>query len=445
MKVKTVILGAGESGTGAAILARKEGYDVFVSDAAKIREKYKALLVSHEIGFEEGGHSMDKILEASLVVKSPGIPEKAPVMRAIRERNIPVISEIDLAARYTTAKKICITGSNGKTTTTLLIHHMLQKAGIDAALAGNVGKSFALQVAEEDHPVYVIELSSFQLDDMIDFRADVAVLMNITPDHLDRYDYEMQNYVDSKFRIIRNQTASDYFIYFADDEVIAREMARRQPAATCLPFSLYPVTGDGAGLTNDTLDINFHKNRFSMSILDLALQGKHNACNSMAAAISGMVVGIRNDRIRESLTDFQGVEHRLERFLKVHGIEFVNDSKATNVNSTWYALESMNHQVVWIAGGVDKGNDYSMLSDLVRDKVKAIVCLGVDNAKIHKAFSGIVKNIVDTTSMAEAVKSAYYLARNGDTVLLSPACASFDLFENYEDRGQQFKQEVRNL
>ncbi len=445
MSGKTVILGAGESGTGAAILARKKGYDVFVSDNGKIKEKYKALLVSHEISFEEGGHTMDKILEASLVVKSPGIPEKAPVMKAIRERNIPVISEIELAARYTTAKKICITGSNGKTTTTLLIHHMLQKAGIDAALAGNVGKSFALQVAEEDHPVYVIELSSFQLDDMTDFRADVAVLMNITPDHLDRYDYQMQNYVDSKFRIIRNQSASDYFIYFADDEVITREMARRQLAATCLPFSLHPVTGDGAGITKETLDINFHKNRFSMSILDLALQGKHNACNSMAAAISGMVVGIRNDRIRESLTDFQGVEHRLERFLKVHGIEFVNDSKATNVNSTWYALESMNHQVVWIVGGVDKGNDYSMLNDLVRDKVKAIVCLGVDNAKIHKAFDGMVQNIVDTTSMAEAVKSAYYLARNGDTVLLSPACASFDLFENYEDRGLQFKQEVRNL
>jgi len=322
---------------------------------------------------------------------------------------------------------------------------MLQKAGLSVGLAGNVGKSFARQVAEEDHDYYVVELSSFQLDDIYDFKAEVAVLMNITPDHLDRYNYEMQNYVNSKFRITRNQTATDFFIYCADDPIILEEMSRRDLKARCLPFSLHPVTGDGAGISENRLLINLNKNQFSMSILDLALQGKHNAYNSMAAAISGMVLEIRNDRIRESLTDFQGVEHRLERFLKVHGIEFVNDSKATNINSTWYALESMSHPVVWIAGGVDKGNDYSMLLDLVRDKVKAIVCLGVDNSKIHQAFDGVVKNIVDTTSMAEAVKSAYYLARNGDIVLLSPACASFDLFENYEDRGFQFKQEVRNL
>lgn len=445
MKEKTVILGAGESGTGAAILALKKGYAVFVSDAGKIKEKYKALLDSYHIPWEEGQHTMEQVLSATLIIKSPGIPEKAPVMKAVRAQGIQVISEIEFAARHTTAQKICITGSNGKTTTTLLIHHMLKNAGIDAGLAGNVGSSFARQVAEEDHPVYVIELSSFQLDDMYEFRAEIAILMNITPDHLDRYDYKMQNYVDAKFRIIRNQTPDDWFIYYADDEVITRELARRRPVATCIPFSLGPVNGDGAGIIHDTIEINIHKNRFSMSILDLALQGKHNACNSMAAAISGMAVGIRNERIRESLTDFQGVEHRLERFLKVHGIEFINDSKATNVNSTWYALESMTHPVVWIVGGVDKGNDYSMLLDLVSEKVKAIVCLGVDNAKIHKAFEGLVKNIVDTSNMAEAVKSAYYLARNGDAVLLSPACASFDLFENYEDRGCQFKQEVRNL
>jgi UDP-N-acetylmuramoylalanine--D-glutamate ligase len=300
-------------------------------------------------------------------------------------------------------------------------------------------------VAEENFDYYVIELSSFQLDDMFGFKAEVAVLMNITPDHLDRYNYQMQDYVDSKFRITQNQTADDYFIYCADDPLITEELGKRDLQAQCIPFSLHPVTGDGAGISESTLFINIHKNQFSMSILDLALQGKHNAYNSMAAAISGMVLEIRNDRIRECLTDFQGVEHRLERFLKVHGIEFINDSKATNINSTWYALESMTHPVVWIAGGIDKGNDYSMLMDLVREKVKAIICLGVDNSKIHKVFDGIVKNIVDTTNMAEAVKSAYYLARNGDIVLLSPACASFDLFENYEDRGNQFKQEVRNL
>ncbi len=445
MEKKAVILGGGESGTGAAVLAAKQGYSVFVSDSGKIRDTYKEVLDQRHIAWEEGTHSLPRILEAHLVIKSPGIPEKAPVMKEIRKKGLEVISEIEFGARYTTAKKICITGSNGKTTTTLLIHHMMQKAGLDAGLAGNVGKSLAWQVAEENHDYYVIELSSFQLDDMYDFRAEVAVLMNITPDHLDRYNYEMQNYVDSKFRITQNQTPDDYFIYFLDDQVTVAEMDKRDLKATCIPFSLGPITGDGAGIQDSTLTINIHQKQFSMSILDLALQGKHNACNSMAAGISGMVLEIRNEKIRESLTDFQGVEHRLERFLKVHGIEFVNDSKATNVNSTWYALESMNHPVVWIAGGIDKGNDYSMLVDLVREKVKAIVCLGTDNSKIHQAFDGMVKNIIDTGSMAEAVKSAYYLARNGDTVLLSPACASFDLFENYEDRGHQFKQEVRNL
>jgi UDP-N-acetylmuramoylalanine--D-glutamate ligase len=445
MAERIVILGAGESGVGSAILAQKQGFSVYLSDNGVIKDKYKAVLERYGLDWEEKCHTEEKILSADLVIKSPGIPEKADILKKIRSRNIPVISEIEFAGRYTRAKKICISGSNGKTTTTLLIFHILQKAGLHVGLAGNVGRSFAWQVAEEDYDYYVIELSSFQLDDMFEFKAEVAVLMNITPDHLDRYNYQMQNYVRSKFRITQNQTPDDYFIYCADDPIILEEMKLKNLQAQCIPFSLNPGTGEGAGITDNTLIINLNKKQFSMSILDLALQGKHNAYNSMAAAISGMVLEIRNDRIRESLTDFQGVEHRLERFLKVHGIEFINDSKATNVNSTWYALESMAHPVVWIAGGIDKGNDYSMLLDLVREKVKAIVCLGVDNSKIHKAFGGIIKNMVDASSMVEAVKSAYYLARNGDIVLLSPACASFDLFENYEDRGHQFKQEVRNL
>jgi UDP-N-acetylmuramoylalanine--D-glutamate ligase len=445
MPGKIIILGAGESGVGSAILAQKKGFEILVSDSGRLKEKYKTVLDKYHIEWEENGHTLEKILHAGLIIKSPGIPGNAEIIRLIREKGIPVISEIEFAGRYTNARKICITGSNGKTTTTLLIYHMLRKAGINAGLAGNVGKSFAWQVAEENYEVYVIELSSFQLDDMYDFKAEIAVLMNITPDHLDRYDHQMQNYVNSKFRITQNQTGNDFFIYCADDPVTMEELRRRTLQSVCLPFSLSPLKGNGAGIIENNLVININKNQFSMSILDLALQGKHNTYNSMAAAISGMVLEIRNDRIRESLTDFQGVEHRLERFLKVHGIEFINDSKATNVNSTWYALESMNHPVVWIAGGIDKGNNYSMLMDLVREKVKAIVCLGIDNSKIHKTFDGIVRNIVDTTSMAEAVKSAYYLARNGDIVLLSPSCASFDLFENYEDRGFQFKQEVRNL
>lgn len=446
MAENVVILGAGESGVGAAILAQQKGFGVWVSDKGAVKEKYREVLRSRQIPWEEGTHSMDRILEATLVIKSPGIPESAPVIAEIRQKGIPVISEIEFAGRYTNARKICITGSNGKTTTTLLIHHLLTQAGVDAGLAGNVGKSLAWQVAEEPHEVYVIELSSFQLDGMYDFRADVAILMNITPDHLDRYGYQMQNYVDSKFRIIQNQTAADYFVFCADDPVTCREMTKREIKATCIPFSLgQPAGGTGAGIQDNQLIIELKEKQFSMSILDLALQGKHNTYNSMAAGIAGMVSEIRNEKIRESLSDFKGVEHRLERFLKVHGIEFVNDSKATNVNSTWYALESMTHPVVWIAGGVDKGNDYSMLIELAREKVKAIVCLGVDNSKIHQAFGGVVRNIIDAQSMTEAVKSAYYLARNGDVVLLSPACASFDLFENYEDRGAQFKREVRNL
>jgi UDP-N-acetylmuramoylalanine--D-glutamate ligase len=445
VKNRLVILGAGESGVGAAILGQTKGFSVFVSDLGKIKEKYKNVLSNYKIDFEEEKHTEALIFEAGLVVKSPGIPETAPIIRQLKEKGVQVISEIEFAGRYTTAKTICITGSNGKTTTTLLAFHILKNAGLKVGLAGNVGKSFAWQVAEEHHDVYVIELSSFQLDGMFGFKADVAVLMNITPDHLDRYGYDMQNYIDSKFRIIQNQTKEDYFIYCADDEIIQKEINGREIKACVLSFGLGEPGENKAGVKEDQIIINFNQKQFSMSILDLSLHGKHNTYNSMAAGIASMILEIRNEQLRESLADFKGVEHRLEHFLKVHGIEFVNDSKATNVNSTWYALESVRKPIVWIAGGVDKGNDYSILKKLAKDKVKAIVCLGKDNRKLHDAFEGVVKNIVDANSMDEAVKAAYYLARNGDTVLLSPACASFDLFENYEDRGTQFKQKVRNL
>ena len=440
-----VILGAGESGVGSAILAQKQGYAVFVSDLGKIKTNYKNVLLNKNIDFEEEKHSEEKILKAEMVVKSPGIPDTSPLILKLKEKGIPVISEIEFAGQFTKAKTICITGSNGKTTTTLLVYHILKNAGLNIGLAGNVGKSFAWQVAEENHDVYVIELSSFQLDGMYDFRADVAVLLNITPDHLDRYGYNMQSYTDSKFRIIQNQTEKDFFIYCADDKVIQNRLTKREIKPAQIPFTLKKPDNPGAGISNGKLIINFNQKHYSMSILDLSLQGKHNTYNSMAAGIASMVFQIRNEQLRESLAGFQGVEHRLERFLKVHGIEFINDSKATNVNSTWYALESILKPIVWIAGGIDKGNDYSMLKSLVKEKVKAIVCLGKDNSKLHAAFEGVVKNVVDASSMEEAVKAAYYLARNGDSVLLSPACASFDLFENYEDRGNQFKEQVRNL
>ena len=445
MKKRAVILGAAESGVGAAILARKQGFDVFVSDLGTIKDKYKSELTERQFEFEEGRHSEDQILNADVVIKSPGIPDKAPMIMKLKEKGIPVISEIEFAGRYTSAKKICITGSNGKTTTTLLIYHMFQKAGLNVGLAGNVGKSMAWQVAENDFDYYVIELSSFQLDGMYDFKADIAIMLNITPDHLDRYDYKMQNYIDSKFRVIQNQTDADFFIYCSDDPVVKAEMSKRKLAVRCIPFGLGSPPGEGAGITDNKMIINWEQNIFTMSILDIALQGSHNTYNSMAAGISGMVVNIRSEKIRESLADFKGVEHRLERFLKVHGIEFINDSKATNINSTWYALESMTQSTVWIVGGIDKGNDYSQLYELVKSKVKAIVCLGTDNSKILEAFKNVGINMVETQSMVDAVRSAYYLAKNGDTVLLSPACASFDLFENYEDRGRQFKQEVREL
>ena len=445
MNKRVAILGGGESGVGAAILAQQKGFSVFLSDLGKIKEKYKNVLSNYKIDFEEEKHSTEKILNTGLVIKSPGIPDKAPLIVQLNGAGIPVISEIEFAGRYTTAKTICITGSNGKTTTTLLLYHILKNAGLNVGLAGNVGKSFAWLVAEEKHDFYVIELSSFQLDGMYDFRADVAILLNITPDHLDRYNYNMQNYIDSKFRVIQNQTKHDYFVVCADDVITQNELKKRNIEPVIIPFGLGNPTENSAGIINNQLIINLHKNQFAMSILELTLQGKHNTYNSMAAGIASMILEIRNDQLRESLSSFTGVEHRLERFLKVHGIEFINDSKATNVNSTWYALESIGKPIVWIAGGVDKGNDYSMLKGLAKEKVKAIVCLGKDNQKIHDAFKGAVKNIVDASSMEEAVKAAYYLARNGDTVLLSPACASFDLFENYEDRGKQFKQNVRNL
>jgi UDP-N-acetylmuramoylalanine--D-glutamate ligase len=445
MSKRIVILGAAESGVGAAILARKQGFDVFVSDLGTIKEKYKKELTDRQFDFEEGIHSEDKILNADLVIKSPGIPDKAPLIKKLKGKNIPVISEIEFAGRYTSAKKICITGSNGKTTTTLLTYHMLKKAGYNVGLAGNVGQSLAWQVAEQQFDYYVIELSSFQLDGMVDFKAEIAVLLNITPDHLDRYEYKMQNYVDSKFRIAQNQTAEDVFIWCSDDPVLKDEMTKREIPARCAAFGLGLPPAEGAGIIDNNMIINWKQNTFTMSILDIALQGNHNTYNSMAAGISGMAVNIRNETIRESLSDFKGVEHRLERFLKVHGIEFINDSKATNINSTWYALESMTQPTVWIVGGIDKGNDYSQLTELVKKKVKAIVCLGVDNSKILEAFKHIGIDMVETQSMQDAVRSAYFLAKNGDTVLLSPACASFDLFENYEDRGHQFKIAVKEL
>ena len=445
MLKRAVILGAAESGVGAAILARKQGFDVFVSDLGTIKEKYRKALIERQFEFEEGQHTEDKILSADLIIKSPGIPDKAPLIKKLKEKGIPVISEIEFAGRYTSAKMVCITGSNGKTTTTLLIYHMFQKAGLNVGLAGNVGQSMAWQVAEKNFDYYVIELSSFQLDGMYDFKADIAILLNITPDHLDRYEYKMQNYVDSKFRITQNQSAGDVFIYCTDDPVLREEMPKRRLAAKCVPFGLGVPPAIGAGIIENNMIINWEQNTFTMSILDIALQGNHNTYNSMAAGISGMAVNIRNEKIRESLADFKGVEHRLERFLKVHGIEFINDSKATNINSTWYALESMTQPTVWIVGGIDKGNDYSELYELVKTKVKAIVCLGVDNSKIIEAFKSMGKDMIETQSMEDAVRSSYYLAKSGDTVLLSPACASFDLFENYEDRGRQFKQAVREL
>ncbi len=446
MKKRLVILGAGESGVGTAILGAKQGFEVFVSDLGSIKPTYRAELESNAIDFEEGAHTIEKIISADLVIKSPGIPEKAPIIKLCIEKEIPVISEIEFAGKYTQAKMICITGSNGKTTTTLLTYEIFKRAGLNVGLAGNVGYSFARQVATENFDYYILEISSFQLDGMHQFKADISILMNITPDHLDRYGYELQNYVDSKFRIIQNQTDKDYFIYFGEDPIVLAEIKKRNPAVNAIPFYLgKPTEKNSAFIENEQLKIVLNDKTFTMSMYDLALQGQHNACNSMAAALAGKISGIRNEYIRDCLADFRGVEHRLEKYLTVHGVEYINDSKATNINSTWYALESMTRPTIWIVGGIDKGNNYAELKELVKTKVKAIICLGLDNHKIVEAFSDLVPQIVETKSMKHAVQSAYFLAENGDTVLLSPACASFDLFMNYEDRGKQFKQEVRGL
>ncbi|MFI5221118.1 MAG: UDP-N-acetylmuramoyl-L-alanine--D-glutamate ligase [Bacteroidia bacterium] len=445
---RIVILGSGESGTGAAILAKQKGFDVFVSDNGTIPENFKRELHTHEISFEENNHTEEKILNANEVIKSPGIPEKNEFVKKLRSKNIPVISEIEFAARYTNAKKICITGTNGKTTTTSLVYHLLKKAQFNVACGGNIGTSFARLVAEKNYEYYVLELSSFQLDDLYDFKAEVAVLTNITPDHLDRYDYEIQNYIHSKFRIIQNQTADDFFIYCADDELTVNNLSKFGIKAKQLPFSFSKELPEGAyikeGKIISSININNLK-PFTMYTNELSLRGRHNAFNSMAAAIIGQVFNIQKETIRESLSDFQNIEHRLERVGTIGGIEFINDSKATNVNSAWYALESLEKPAIWIAGGVDKGNDYSILKDIVKEKVRIIVCMGLDNRKIHEAFRTDVDMIVNTTSAKEAVHVAYKLAKPGEIVLLSPACASFDLFKNYEDRGRQFKNEVKEL
>ena len=449
---KIVVLGAAESGVGSAVLAKKQGFEVFVSDKGVIKAEYQQLLEQHSISFEQENHSEEIILSATEVIKSPGIPEKADILQKIRAAKIPVISEIEFAGRFTKAKMIGITGTNGKTTTTMLVYHILQKAGLNVGLAGNIGKSFALQVAEKDFDYYVLELSSFQLDDMYEFKCDIAILTNITPDHLDRYNYELKNYVMSKFKIVQNQTSEDVFIYCADDQITTEYLPSVEIKSKKLPFSIRTKLQSGAWLEDQQIIINTNQlnqpnqlNQFTMLIHELALQGKHNLYNSMAAGISARVLDLRKEVIRESLSDFRNVEHRLEYVTTVHGIEFVNDSKATNINSTWYALESFDKPVILILGGVDKGNDYEMLLDLVKEKVKAIICLGKDNKKIIKAFGGMVEEIVEVGTASEAVKESYRIGKKGDVVLLSPACASFDLFENYEDRGRQFKNAVRAL
>jgi UDP-N-acetylmuramoylalanine--D-glutamate ligase len=442
---RLVILGAGESGTGTAVLAKMKGYEVFVSDKSEIKQKYKDVLLNLGIEWEELQHSEENILNADEVVKSPGIPSKVPLIIKLREKGIPVISEIEFASRFTNAKMICVTGSNGKTTTASLIYHILKNANYNVALGGNVGHSFAKLVAEDKYEYFVLELSSFQLDDMYSFRANVAIITNITPDHLDRYEYDVNKYAAAKMRIIQNQTAEDALIWCKDDEISVKQIAQYSIAAKQFPFSIHEKIEEGAYLNNNELVITINKNPLNMNIEELALQGKHNAYNSMAAGIAARLVEVRKESIRESLSDFQSVEHRLELVGRINNIDFINDSKATNVNSTWYALESVNTPVVWIVGGVDKGNDYTQLFDLVKSKVHSIVCLGTDNQKIIEAFSDKVENIVEAGSAQEAVNLSYRLAKKGDSVLLSPACASFDLFENYEDRGRQFKNAVRSL
>ena len=441
---RLVILGGGESGVGTALLGKNKGFEVFVSDKGTIKEKYKQVLIHNEIDWEESNHSEAKILNADLIMKSPGIPDKAPLVKQIREKGIPVVSEIEFASNFTEATIIGITGSNGKTTTATLTHHIL-KQELNVGLAGNIGDSFAKQILEKDYENYVLEISSFQLDDIVDFKPHIAVITNITPDHLDRYDYKFENYIASKFRITQNQTKKDYLIYDGDDEVINEWLKNNSIHSTLLPFSLTKIIDNGAYLENNNIKITIDNNQIIMPTTNLALEGKHNIKNAMAAATVAHLLNIRKQTIRESLENFQGVEHRLEHVLKINKVQYINDSKATNVNATYYALESMETPTVWIVGGQDKGNNYEELFSFVNEKVKAIICLGVDNEKLLNTFGNIVDIIVETQFMSEAVKIAYKIAEAGDTVLLSPACASFDLFENYEDRGRQFKAAVRNL
>lgn len=446
MQKKIIILGGGESGVGAAILAKQQGYDVFLSDAGSLKDKYRNELQSMGIAFEEGSHSVERILAADEVMKSPGIPEKNEMVKAIRAKGIPVISEIELAYRHKgNSKIVAITGSNGKSTTTSLIYHICKTAGLDCALVGNIGYSFAKQVAEDPKAWYIAEISSFQLDDIQTFRPDVSVLLNITEDHLDRYEYKFENYINSKFKIIQNQTMEDYFIYNEDDEVIMKHLPLLTLHTNPLPFSMKQEVKKGGYIKGDQMMLRIQEERVSMSIYDFALKGKHNQSNTMAAGIAAATIGIRKEKIREAVKNFHSLEHRMEFVAMVRGVEFINDSKATNVNSTWYALESMNKPTILILGGTDKGNDYSLIEDLVKEKVKAIICMGVDNKKIIEAFKDIVPVIVETDSAKKAVNAAFRAAAKDDVVLLSPACASFDLFKNYEDRGTQFKEAVKEL
>jgi UDP-N-acetylmuramoylalanine--D-glutamate ligase len=442
---RIVVLGGGESGAGAAVLAKKQGFDVFVSDASEIKSKYKDILEKYGVVYEENGHTEALILNANEIIKSPGIPDKAPIIKKIKEKNIPIISEIEFAGRYTDAKMICITGSNGKTTTTMLTYFILKNAGLNVGLAGNVGDSLAMQVAGKNFDYYVIELSSFQLDGMYDFKADIAILLNITPDHLDRYNYEMQNYIDSKLRILQNQTEKDVFIYWNDDPIVSKEIEKLRPAISLYPFAETKKNNVKAYTDRETVIIETPNGTFNMEEELVALTGKHNLYNSMASGLAAKLLDIKDDVIRQSLSDFKGVAHRLEKVANVRGVAYINDSKATNVNSCWYALQSMKTPTVLILGGTDKGNDYREIESLVMQKCRALIFLGLDNSKLHAFFDDKMEFIFDARSMKEAVEQAYEIAQKGDTVLLSPCCASFDLFQNYEDRGRQFKQCVVQL